>query len=382
MRRSVVVLLMLFPTLLFAQGIQFFEGTFEQALQKAKKENKEVFVDFYAVWCGPCKYMSGAVFTNPDVGAYFNEHFVSVKIDAEKQEKDLVEKTNIEAYPTLAFFKSTGNVSFITVGALDGDGLMETASRVVNFEANKKAFEKNKSDLKAMTNYITVLVQQNPEEAKRIVGDYLQSVKTEDCKNPDTWSLVSIFETDPQSRFYLYSLDHFRYFIDSIPGYQTYFTEVSGMLLQDAIANKDESKVALYKQQARKAILQMEVPMPDGFEDEVDIYYYSETGQNEKHLQSLDHWIMNYVSDVEMISNNAQETMDRYGEKAFSYCIKWAEKAFKAEESAYTYLTIAYVYRANNMKAEALKNAEKASEVATDEDDKEFISNFIDELKK
>ena len=41
--------------------ITFFEGTFEDAMAKAKKEKKNLFVDFYADWCEPCKLM-GTVF--------------------------------------------------------------------------------------------------------------------------------------------------------------------------------------------------------------------------------------------------------------------------------------------------------------------------------
>jgi len=38
-----------------ATGIQFFKGTFQQALAKAKKENKMIMMDCYTTWCGPCK---------------------------------------------------------------------------------------------------------------------------------------------------------------------------------------------------------------------------------------------------------------------------------------------------------------------------------------
>src|SRR5690554_7048278 len=38
-------------------GIKFENLTFEEAIQKAKEENKLIFLDAYAVWCGPCKMM-------------------------------------------------------------------------------------------------------------------------------------------------------------------------------------------------------------------------------------------------------------------------------------------------------------------------------------
>ncbi|MFS4455671.1 thioredoxin family protein [Maribacter sp. 2304DJ31-5] len=90
-----------------AQGIQFFKGTFDEAIAKAKEENKLVFVDFYTTWCGPCKMMSKRVFPQKIVGDYFNEKFVSIKIDAEKGEGiALADTYKVEAYPTLVYINS------------------------------------------------------------------------------------------------------------------------------------------------------------------------------------------------------------------------------------------------------------------------------------
>ena len=55
------------------------------AIELAAKENKMVFIDFYTTWCGPCKRMSKEVFPQQEVGEYFNRTFISLKLDAEKE---------------------------------------------------------------------------------------------------------------------------------------------------------------------------------------------------------------------------------------------------------------------------------------------------------
>ena len=94
-----------------AIGIDFFHGTFEEALQLAEEEEKLVFVDVYTSWCGPCKVMSETVFPDAEVGEYFNARFVSFKLDAEDIAIDGPRISNtydIRAYPTLLFLNPDG----------------------------------------------------------------------------------------------------------------------------------------------------------------------------------------------------------------------------------------------------------------------------------
>lgn len=108
------------------KGITFFHGTWQELMDKAKKDNKPFFVDVYAVWCGPCKWMSANTFTDASVGEYANANFVSYKLDGEKGEgPGIMEKYKIEAYPTILFFNSKGELTGKEVGANKADAFLE-----------------------------------------------------------------------------------------------------------------------------------------------------------------------------------------------------------------------------------------------------------------
>ena len=71
----------------FAQdGVNFEHLSFREALDKAKSEQKYVFMDCYTSWCGPCKNMTQNVFPQKKAGDYFNPKFICVKYDMEKGE--------------------------------------------------------------------------------------------------------------------------------------------------------------------------------------------------------------------------------------------------------------------------------------------------------
>lgn len=93
-------------------GIKFEKTSWNQALQKAKAENKIIFMDAYTSWCGPCKSMQARVFPDKKVGEFFNENFINVKIDMEQGEGPaLGMKYPVRGYPTLFFIDpKTGKI--------------------------------------------------------------------------------------------------------------------------------------------------------------------------------------------------------------------------------------------------------------------------------
>jgi thiol:disulfide interchange protein len=89
-----------------------------EALARAEKENKMVFIDFYTSWCLPCKLMDEDVFTDQAFGDYMNQHFISIKVNAEVGNgPNLAALYEVKAYPTLLFVDLNGRVKSRKEGA-------------------------------------------------------------------------------------------------------------------------------------------------------------------------------------------------------------------------------------------------------------------------
>ncbi len=107
-------------------GIIFFHGTLVEAKAKANKENKLLFIDCFTTWCGPCKSMSKKIFTQKEVGDYYNKNFICLKMDMELAEgMSVQEKYGVEAYPTYLFIDSKGNIKHRDLGYIDAKKFIE-----------------------------------------------------------------------------------------------------------------------------------------------------------------------------------------------------------------------------------------------------------------
>ena len=73
----------------------------QKVYEKLIKDNKLVFIDFYAQWCGPCKRISPYI---EELSEIF-DHVKFIKIDVEQME-ELSISFKIEAMPTFVILKN------------------------------------------------------------------------------------------------------------------------------------------------------------------------------------------------------------------------------------------------------------------------------------
>ncbi len=166
-RFGIVVLCLMMSVPFFAQnkaqnpGVLFEEGTFAQALAKAKNNKKGpklIFMDCYTTWCGPCKYMSEKIFPQELVGKFYNTNFVNIKIDMEKGEGiELAKKYEISAYPTFLILDADGNEINRIVGMGDADTFIEKTKKAMNPANNPKALKAKFESYKNMENAVAYL---------------------------------------------------------------------------------------------------------------------------------------------------------------------------------------------------------------------------------
>jgi thiol-disulfide isomerase/thioredoxin len=90
-------------------------SSYDKALQTAKKNNKPVMIDFYADWCGACKYLDQNIYTAPGV-IKESKKFINLRINTDK-DTDIVQHYKVYGLPTLVFLDGNGKVLWRLDGA-------------------------------------------------------------------------------------------------------------------------------------------------------------------------------------------------------------------------------------------------------------------------
>lgn len=217
MKKIVSILLLTVIALSVKAQTQFRDLSFEEALATAAKEKKQVFIDFYTDWCGPCKNMAKNVFPQVSVGNYMNKNFVCVKYNAEKEGKELAKTYNVTAYPTFIIVDTQKKVLLEIKGAMDGEKFINKIKSGLNPdqtpERMAERYNAGERTPDLINSYaMSKMEKGNEEEGFKIINDYFNSLNDEQrlaSENSFLYTVYTISLEDPKATFMIEHREEF-----------------------------------------------------------------------------------------------------------------------------------------------------------------------------
>ncbi len=116
-----VLLIVLYATTINAQN---WMHSLEDAKKMALVSNKLIVVDFWALWCGPCRKMDKDTWDKKEVAEQLH-NFVPVKIDVDAH-KSIAKKYGVRGIPNILILDANGKIIYNSVGYQDKKQMAKT----------------------------------------------------------------------------------------------------------------------------------------------------------------------------------------------------------------------------------------------------------------
>jgi thioredoxin-like negative regulator of GroEL len=172
--------------------------------EAAARENKPVFVDIYATWCGPCKWMDANVFATEQAGSYMNGAFVNVKMDGESDfGRVFALQSGLSAYPSFFLFNPGQKLMNTIVGAKPWEELKPQLVSTLEFypvlEVLQNKFESGMLDQEEYPRFMSALREMGKEEyGAAVAGTYREKYISGDDWSPMDLEVMA-FYTEQQT---------------------------------------------------------------------------------------------------------------------------------------------------------------------------------------
>ncbi len=107
--------------------VAFSSMSFDDALGRARAENRLVMVDIYTDWCGWCKKLDGETLTDRRVAEALKE-VISIKVNAEEEGEAVLERYSVRGFPTVLFLSGSGEIVRRVEGYVDANQMLKIVS--------------------------------------------------------------------------------------------------------------------------------------------------------------------------------------------------------------------------------------------------------------
>ena len=345
-----------------SRGIRFNDKPWSEIVATAKRENKFIFLDGYASWCGPCKWIATNIFTNDSVGDYYNKTFICASIDMEKGDGIKLKETyDIRAYPTLLFITPEGKVMHKRVGAAQKiQDYLDMGEIALSPEHCYTAcVEKYKSGLRT-PEFIYEYCQRLSDAytpVNEVLQNYFQLQSSENFSNRVNWNIIRKFVNEMDSPTFSYLLKHRDEFAKSYTK-DSVDSKISDVFLNALVRvtrsaqMTDDSYLAV-----KKKIKETGYPGADKVCITSDLMLYQMRGDKEKFLNlAYDNVEKYFNDDYNLLNNFAWNISELSNEnKYLNKAMTWAKRSINLKNEPFNNDTYARLLFKAGKKEEARK---------------------------
>ena len=368
MRFTIILFLFLsFSQIQAQKGIDFFKGTWEEALEEAKAKDKLIFVDAYAVWCGPCKRMAATVFKDEKVGKFYNANFINMKIDMEKPPgRKFGKKYPVAAFPTLMYIDGNGKLVHKVKGAQQTEAFIKLGkfalTKIDNSQEYAKAYEEGNRDPELVYNYVKALNKAGKPSAK-IANEYIRAQK--DLTTEQNLKFLLEATTSADSRIFGLMIKH-KSAIEKITSKEAVKNKIELACIKTAEKAVEFQNEELHKEALKK----MKKHYPEKYTEFAiasDMKFCLACGDGKKYLKACEKYAKKEAKkDAEKLNGLAVAIYQNFpkDQKALKQAEKYAKKATENGNAYNYYLTYADILVQNGKKEKALEMANKSLELA------------------
>ena len=193
----------------------YFIHNFSEARKRAKEEDKLIFVDFSAVWCGPCKMMEKYIFPDSEVKEALTSKYICVAL-LQGKNKAIFSRYRIKSFPTFIIMDGEGNEIYRFSGATKKEDFLYRLKSVPEanptIEKYDSLYASNKNNIQFLREYYKILKQRKYNKcAEKIAKRILKLDK--DWLNKNNMNLI--IENIDVDKYYKFVLKNKKIFCDS-----------------------------------------------------------------------------------------------------------------------------------------------------------------------
>lgn len=348
-----------------SQSVDIQTLDYQQALAKAKSENKMLLIFACQDWLETCGIISEEVFYDAGVAKEVNGNFVTIAVDPEKFPNSRIDgRILVKSIPEFLFVDSNGKLQYRESGYMGPGELISVCQLALDsknhYDRWVEKYDAGERDPEWMTKYIQI-VDGRGDDASKIGKAFLAKVSTDDLIESSNWEIMHAVVDDMDSREFMHFLKNYEKFGQkySMLMADDLLIRVFTKELTAAIENKDRDHLVRIQKKYDIFLPASEAALYK-LKDELTFYSNIEDWNSYKNVAvklMTNHKPTEAAAINEMAWNFYKHLDDK---DALSKALEWSKEALKIDSIYYIHDTYAALLYATGEYESAHKEAKRA----------------------